>query len=143
MQGENANRCSQSKENLCSYTSKKWVPLLLPLKSDSYLGTIHIWRPWELSNFQDPPPSLSSYVQYSSIPLTLDVQFQTNPLSLSLSLQMIINQLKESIIQGWLWYVIRSFLQVDFFFIINSLIFSGFPLTSFHSVEANLVPTAI
>ena len=70
---------------MCSYTCKKWVPLLLSLKSDSYLGTIHIWRPWELSNFQDPPPSLSSYVQCSSIPLTLDVQFQTNPLSLSLS----------------------------------------------------------
>ena len=29
------------------------------------------------------------------------------------------------------------------FFSINPLIFSGFPLTSFHSVEANLVPTAI
>ena len=70
---------------MCSYTCKKWVPLLLSLKSDSYLGTIHIWRPWELSNFQDPPPSLSSHVQCSSIPLTLDVQFQTNPLSLSLS----------------------------------------------------------
>ena len=72
---------------MCSYTWKKWVPLLLSLKSDSYLGTIHIWRPWELSNFQDPSPSLSSYVQYSSIPLTLAVQFETNtplpPLSLS------------------------------------------------------------
>ena len=41
---------------------------------------IHIWRPWKLSNFQDPPPHLSIYVQNSSTPLTLDVQFQTTPL---------------------------------------------------------------
>ena len=42
--------------------------------------------------------------------LTLDVYFQTNlP-----SLQMITNQFKENIIQGWLSYVIRFFLQVGF-----------------------------
>ena len=62
------------------------------------LGMIHIWRPWKLSNFQDPPPPLSINVQNSSIPLTLDVQFQTNPLPV----QMITNQLKENVIQGWL-----------------------------------------
>ena len=70
------------------------------------LGMIHIWRPWKLSNFQDPPTSLSFYVQYSSTPLTLDIQFQTNP-----PLQIIINQLKQNIIQGWLLYVTRSFLR--------------------------------
>ena len=31
-------------------------------------------------------------------------------------LYMITNQLEENIIQGWLWYVIRSFLQVGFRF---------------------------
>ena len=74
---------------------------------------IHIRRPWKLSNFQDPPPRLSSYVQNSSNPSTLDVQFQTN----SPPLQMItsqLHQLKWNIILGWLLYVIRSFLQVGF-----------------------------
>ena len=33
------------------------------------LGMIHIWGPWKLS----------IYVQYSSTPLTLDIQFQANP----------------------------------------------------------------
>ena len=59
-----------------------------------------------------PPTPLFIYIQNSSTPLTLDVQFQTNPLSL----QMITNQLKEAIIQGWLLHVIRSFLQVSFCF---------------------------
>ena len=54
---------------------------------------------------------MSICAQNYSTPLTLDVQFQTNPF-----LQMINNQLKESTIQGWLLYVIRSFLQVDFCF---------------------------
>ena len=45
----------------------------------SALGMIHIWRPWKLSNFQDPLPHLSIYVQTSSTALTLDVQFQITP----------------------------------------------------------------
>ena len=39
---------------------------------------IHIWRIRKLYNFQDPP-LLSIYIRNSLIPLTLDVQFQTNP----------------------------------------------------------------
>ena len=53
--------------------------------TDNYpiiLGMIHIWHPWELSIFQDPPPPLSSYVQNSSTSLTMDIRFQTNPLPL-------------------------------------------------------------
>ena len=57
--------------------------------------------------------ALSSYIQNSSTPLTLDVQFPTNPPP---PLQMITNQSKENIIQGWLLYVIRSSLQVGFCF---------------------------
>ena len=68
---------------------------------------MHIWHPRKLSNFQDPTPPLSIYVQSSSTPLTFDVQFQTNS-----PLHMIFNQLKEVIIQGLLLHVIRSFLQV-------------------------------
>ena len=59
------------------------------------------------------PNHLSSYIQNSSTPLTLNVQFQTNPPS---PLEMVTNQLKWNIILGWLVYFIRSFLQVDFRF---------------------------
>ena len=100
------------------------------------LGMIHIRRPWKLANFQEPPLPLSIYVQNSSTPLTLEVQFQTKP-----PLQLINNQLKENIIQVWLLYVIRFFLQVGFhafIFSINSLILSGFPLTSFRLAAASL-----
>ena len=81
-----------------------------------------------MSNFQDPPTTLSIYVQNSSTPLTLDVQFQTTP-----PLQMITNQLKENIIQDWLLYVIRSFFQVGFRFqyqLIN-LVWLSFDFFSF------------
>ena len=55
------------------------------------------------------------------------------PLVPSLPFQMITNQLKESTIQGWLLYVIRSFLQVDFRFqyqLIN-LVWLSFDFFSF------------
>ena len=58
------------------------------------------------------PTRLSIYVQNSATSLTLDVQFQMNPPFPPL--QMITNQLKYNIIQVWLLYVIKSFLQVDF-----------------------------
>ena len=77
------------------------------------LGMIHIWRPWKLFNFQDPLPALFIYVQNSSTPLTLDVKFQTTQPPLPFLLQMITNQLKKTI-EGWLFYVIKSFLQVGF-----------------------------
>ena len=75
---------------------------------------IHIWRPWKLSNFQDaphsyPPCPSTSKILPSPWPWTSNIQFQTNS-----PLQMITNQLKESIIWRWLLYVIRSFLQVGF-----------------------------
>ena len=72
---------------------------------------IHIWRQWKLSSFQDPPlpcPATSKIRR----PLTLDVQFQTS----LVPLQMITNQQIENIIQGCLLYVIRSFLEVGFYF---------------------------
>ena len=70
---------------------------------------IQIWRPWKLSSFQDPSTPLSSYVQNSPIPLSLDFQFL--PLSPSPSDNQ---SIKKNIIQGWLLYVTRSFLQVGF-----------------------------
>ena len=82
---------------------------------------ICIWRPWkQFSNFQDPSSTLSVYVQNCSTIFTLDVHFRTNPPPL----QMITNQWKENMIQGWLSCVIT--------------ILSGFSLTSFHLAEASL-----
>ena len=103
----------------------------------------HIWRLWKLSNFQDPSPHFSIYVQYSPSPpspsylsLTLDVQFQTNP-SPSLSRQIVTNNqsIKRKHNLSMTNYVIRSFLQVGFRFQYESLILSGF---SFHLAEASL-----
>ena len=77
----------------------------------------------KIVQFSRPPPPLSSYVQNSSTPWALDVQFQTNP---SPPLQMITNQLRENIVQGCLLYI-RSFLQVGFHFqyqLINLVWFS-------------------
>ena len=58
---------------------------------------IHIWRPWKLSNFQDPHP----YPSTSEIPLhprSWTSNFKQTP-----PLQMITNELKKNMIQGWLF----------------------------------------
>ena len=67
---------------------------------------IHIWRPWKLSSFQDPPPPKFFH------PLDIGRPISNG----SPPLQMITNQFKENIIQRWLLYVIRSFIQVRFRF---------------------------
>ena len=91
-----------------------------------------------------PPTLLSSYVQNSYTPLTLDVQFQTNPPPpSSLPLQMITSQLKEDIIQRLLLYVIRSFLHVGFGSQYKLINLVWFLLTFIHLTEANLIPRAI
>ena len=71
----------------------KWKAVKDEKLKSSKLGTRYIWRPWKLSSFQDPSPPLSIYVQHSYIPLTWDVQFQTNPHP---PFQMITSQLKEN-----------------------------------------------
>ena len=83
-------------------------------------------------SFQDLPPPLSSYVQNSSTSLALDVP----------SLQMRTNQLKENnprmtIMLSGLSF--RSALVLS----VKWLILSGFPLTSFHLAEGNVVPWPI
>ena len=47
---------------------------------------------------------LSIYVRHSSTPFILEVQFQTYPFLL----QMTTNQLKENMIQGWLFHNINN-----------------------------------
>ena len=76
---------------------------------------IHIWRPWKLSNFQDPP--LTSYPSTSKIlppPWPWASNFKGLPLPIPL--QMITNKLKENNPRTKLSYDIRSFLQVGFRF---------------------------
>ena len=76
--------------------------------------------------------SMSIYVQNSSTPLTLDVEFQTNPFT-ALPFKMIANQLKENIIHGWLLSVTRSILKTGFCFqyqLIN-LVWLSFDFFSF------------
>ena len=85
-------------------------------------GTIHIWRPWKLSNFQDAPPPCPATSKILLPPWPWTSIFKWTP-----PLQMKTNQLNENIIQGWLLYVIGSFLQVGFRFhyqLINLVWFS-------------------
>ena len=114
--------------------------------TDNYpiiLGMIHIWHPWELSIFQDPPPPLSSYVQNSSTSLTMDVRFQTNPLPLPSPNDNQSIKRKHNPRVTIICYQVRSFLQVGFCFQYQLSNLSGFLLTSFHLALANLVPRAI
>ena len=61
------------------FDGKDYAKYFMKQQSKGFLGMIHIWRLWKLSNFQDPhPPPLSIYLKTSSTPLTMDVQFQTN-----------------------------------------------------------------
>ena len=102
---------------------------------DKYLplqyGMIYIWRPLKLSNFEDPylPCSSTIYVQNSSIPLTMDVQFQTNPPP-PISFQKITSQLKQNNPSKGDYYMLSgpSF-RSAFVVSINSLVLSSFPWT--------------
>ena len=68
------------------------------VRDDAHMAFVRIVQ------FQDPSPPLSIYVQNFSTPMSLDVQFQTK----RFSMQVITNQLKEYMIQGWLSYVINK-----------------------------------
>ena len=88
----------------------------------------------KIIQFSRPLTPLSIYVQNSFTPLTLDVHFQKNH-----PLLMITNHLKENIIQGLYYYMLSDLsFRSAFVFSINSLVLSGFPLTSFHLAEASL-----
>ena len=97
------------------------------------LGMIHIRRPWKLSNFQDPLPPCPSTSNFIPPPRPWTFKFKHTPPPSPLipppPLQMITNQLKENIIQGWLSDIIRSFLRVGSHFqhqLINFVWFSDF-----------------
>ena len=89
------------------------------------LGMIHIWPPWKLSNFQDLHILAHLRPKFFH-PLDLGRPFQA-----LLALQMITNQLKENIVQGWLLYIIRSFLKDGLCFQYQNLVWLSFDLFSF------------
>ena len=93
----------------------------------------HIWRPWKFPNFRDPSLPLSIYVQNSSIPLTLDVQFEMNPSSPNDN-----QSIKRKHNPRMTIMCYQVLLSSAFVFSINLLISSGFPLTSFQLAEASL-----
>ena len=98
----------------------------------------HILPPWKLFNFQDPPTPLSIYIQTFFILLTLDVQFQTNPSSPNENQSI---KRKHNPRINIICYQVLPSGRLSFsafVFSINSVILSGFPLTSFHLVEASL-----
>ena len=76
---------------------------------------------------------LSIYVQNSSNPLTLDVQFQTNLPSPNDN-----HQLKENIFKDQYYMLLGPSFRSVFVFSINSLMLSGFLLTCFHSAKVSL-----
>ena len=88
-----------------------------------YLGMMHLWQ---LFSFLDYPSRLVHLRPKFFHALDLGRPISNKPPS---RLQMIINQLKANIVQGWLLYVIRSILQVGFRFrnqlinLINWLLF--------------------
>ena len=82
--------------------------------------------------FSRPPPPLSIYVQNSSSPFTLDVQFQTPHPSYD-------NQLiKRKHNPRMIIMLSGPSFGSALVFSINSLILFGFPLTSFHFAEGSL-----
>ena len=84
-------------------------------KSNYLRDDTHIDVHKNCSVFKTPYP-LVHYVQNSPPPWTWKSNLRRT-LPPPPRIQMITNQLKENIIQGWLWYVIRSVLQVGFRFL--------------------------
>ena len=104
------------------------------------------WKEWHIYDAHEhcpifktsyPPCPFTSKILPPPWPWTSNFK-RTPPPPLPPSLQMITDQLRENIIQGWLFYVIRSFFQVGFHFqyqLIN-LVFLYF--TSVNSAESSL-----
>ena len=77
---------------------------------------IHILTSIKIVQFSRPP-TLLSIMSKILHPLELGNPISDEPSPPPPRIQMITNQLKENILQGWLWYVIRSVLQVGFRFL--------------------------
>ena len=101
-------------------------------KTKLILGMMQIRRPWKISSFQDAPTPSFIYVQKSSNPLILDVQFQMKSSSPNGNQSI---QIKDNPRMALIFYQV---LPSAFVFSINSLISSRFHLTFLHLAEASL-----
>ena len=101
-------------------------------RNDTYMTSMKIVQ------FSRLPTPLVHLRQKFFHPLDLGRPISNEPHHLSHSLQMIANQLKENIMQGWLFMLSSTSFRSDFVFSINSLILFSFPLTSFHLAETSL-----
>ena len=101
------------------------------------LGMIHIWRPWKLSNFQDPPPPCPSGSKILPHPWFCTSNFrQPSP---SPNDNQSIKRKHNPMMTIICYQVLPSF-RSAFVFSINPLIlYYGFLLTSFHLAEASLL----
>ena len=93
---------------------------------------IHISGQWKLSNFQDPPTLLLHLRLKFFHPLELGRPISSEPLSRN------DNQLKETWSKDDYYMVSGLSFRSALIFSVNSLILSGFPLTSFHLAETSL-----
>ena len=89
--------------------------------------------------FSRPPTPLSRYIQNSYTPLTLDVQFQTNPLPSPYDNQS--TKRKHNPRMTIICY--RSFLQVGFSLQYRLINLAWLSLDFFHLAKANLVSGAV
>ena len=117
------NILQNSQENTCARVSFL-IKLEIFIRDDTHM------TPMKNVQFSTPPvpAPLSSYVQNSSTPLTLDVQFQTKSPPSPYDNQSI--KRKQSKDDYYMLSCLTFWLA--FVFSINSLILSGFPLICFH-----------
>ena len=99
------------------------------------LGMMHIWRPWKLSNFQDPPPPFPSTWKILPFPWPWTSNFKRNLPPFPNDNQSI--KKKHNPRKTILCYQVLLSGRA-FVFSINSLILSAFPFTSSHLAEASL-----
>ena len=84
--------------------------------------------------FKTPHPPCPSTSKFFLPPWPWTSNFRWNT-----TLQMITNQLKENIIQEWLLYVIRPFLQIGFRFQYQPINLVSLSFDFFHLAEASLL----
>ena len=116
--------------HIYSYKSP-FIPFLSFLtRDDTHITSMKIFR------FQDNPLPFSNYVQNSPWPWTSDFKEAPPSPNNNQSVKRKNNPRMTIMLSG------LSF-RSTFVYNINSLVFSGFPFTSFHLAEASLVPIAI
>ena len=111
--------------------------LLQQKKVTMMLEKIHIWPPWKLSNFQDPPSPLVHLPPKLFHPLELGRPFPNETTSPPSSNDNQSVKRKHNPRTTFICYQVLLSGRLSFFSLC-SLILHGFPLTSFHLLEASL-----